>query len=119
MWNVALYILRRPWLYTCLLALWATYGYTAVSVNVPLDDPAYPLLEKLVSSNLTFRNALTIKPITRVYAAQLIAEAIGSGVRNGKPRNVRTYFWIRPYSTLPSASSANCGRLVSLISPGR
>jgi hypothetical protein len=77
MWNDALaYILRRPWLYTCLLALWATYGYTAVSVNVPLDDPAYPLLEKLVGSNLTFRNALTIKPITRVYAAQLIAEAI-------------------------------------------
>jgi hypothetical protein len=45
-------------------------------VNLPLDDPAYPLLEKLVLSHLTFTNALTIKPITRQYAARLIAEAI-------------------------------------------
>jgi len=44
-----------------------------VSVNLPLDDPAYPLLEKLVISHLTFTNALTIKPITRLYAARLIA----------------------------------------------
>jgi hypothetical protein len=51
-------------------------GSAAVSINLPLDDPAYPLLEKLVSSNLTFRNALTIKPITRLYAARLIAEAL-------------------------------------------
>ena len=47
-----------------------------VSVNLPLDDPAYPLLDKLVNSNLTFTNALTIKPITRLYAARLIAEAV-------------------------------------------
>jgi len=47
-----------------------------VSVNLPLDDPAYPLLEKLVISHLTFTNALTIKPITRLYAARLIAETI-------------------------------------------
>ena len=67
---------RRPWLYACLLALWTTVGHAAVSINLPLDDPAYPLLEKLVSSNLTFRNALTMKPITRLYAARLIAEAI-------------------------------------------
>ena len=77
MWKIALSsILRRPWPYVCLLALWATCGHTAVSVNLPLDDPAYPLLEKLVGSNLTFRNALTLKPITRLYAAQLIAEVI-------------------------------------------
>ena len=77
MWTVVfLSQFRHPWLYACLLALWTTVGHTAVSINLPLDDPAYPLLEKLVSSNLTFRNALTIKPITRLYAARLIAEAI-------------------------------------------
>jgi hypothetical protein len=47
-----------------------------VSVNLPLDDPAYPLLEKLTSSGLTFTNALTLKPITRLHAAHLVAEAI-------------------------------------------
>jgi hypothetical protein len=50
--------------------------YADVAVNIPLDDSAYPLLEKLVISNLTFANALTIKPITRLYAARLIAEAL-------------------------------------------
>ena len=84
MWEIALSsILRRPWPYVCLLALWATCGHTAVSVNLPLDDPAYPLLEKLVGSNLTFRNALTLKPITRLYAAQLIAEVIQQRRENG------------------------------------
>lgn len=58
------------------MVLWAIPGHAAVSVNLPLDDPAYALLEKLASSNLTFRNALTIKPISRLYAAQLIGEAI-------------------------------------------
>jgi hypothetical protein len=57
------------------LLLWAALGHTAVSINLPLDDPAYPLLEKLVRSHVTFSNALTIKPITRLYAAQLIIEA--------------------------------------------
>lgn len=47
-----------------------------VSVNVPLDDPAYPLLEKVVSSGLTFTNALTTRPITRLHAARIVAEAI-------------------------------------------
>lgn len=56
-------------------------GYGAVAVNLPLDDPAYPLLEKLVSSHLTFANALTVKPITRLYAAHLIAEAIAQRQR--------------------------------------
>jgi hypothetical protein len=69
---------RYAWLSVWLLALWAAVGHTAVSVNLPLDDPAYPLLEKLVSTGLTFRNALTTKPITRIYAARLIAEAIQS-----------------------------------------
>jgi hypothetical protein len=77
MWKVVFVsVRRRPWIFAGLLALWTTLGHAAVSINLPLDDPAYPLLEKLVSSNLTFRNALTIKPITRVYAARLIAEAI-------------------------------------------
>jgi hypothetical protein len=58
------------------LVLWAACARAAVSINLPLDDAAYPLLEKLVSSNLTWSNALTIKPITRLYAARLIAEAI-------------------------------------------
>lgn len=48
----------------------------AVSVNLALDDPAYPLLEKLVRSGLTSATALTIKPITRLYAARLLAEAL-------------------------------------------
>jgi hypothetical protein len=47
-----------------------------VSVNLPLDDPVYPLLEKLVNSHLTSTTALTIKPVTRLYAARLISEAI-------------------------------------------
>lgn len=58
------------------LLLLVPCSHAAVAVNLPLDDPAYPLLEKLVSSHLTFANALTIKPITRLYAARLIAEAI-------------------------------------------
>jgi hypothetical protein len=62
--------------WTWLLVLWALPSHAAVSVNLTLDDPAYPLLEKLVRSNLTFANALTIKPITRLYAARLVAEAI-------------------------------------------
>ena len=59
-----------------LLFLLVSGSHAEVSVNLPLDDPAYPLLDKLVSSNLTFTNALTMKPITRLYAARLIAEAI-------------------------------------------
>ena len=59
-----------------LLFLLVPCGHAEVSVNLPLDDPAYPLLDKLVTSNLTFTNALTLKPITRLYAARLIAEAI-------------------------------------------
>jgi Capsule assembly protein Wzi len=57
------------------LVLQVALAQAAVSINLALDDPAYPLLEKLVSSNLTWSNALTIKPITRLYAARLIAEA--------------------------------------------
>jgi hypothetical protein len=56
--------------------LFISQSQAEVSVNLPLDDPAYPLLEKLVISHLTFTNALTVKPITRLYAARLIAEAI-------------------------------------------
>ena len=59
-----------------LLFLLVSGSRAEVSVNLPLDDPVYPLLDKLVSSNLTFTNALTMKPITRLYAARLIAEAI-------------------------------------------
>ena len=59
-----------------LLCLLVSGSHAEVSVNLPLDDPAYPLLDKLVTSNLTFTNALTIKPITRLYAARLIAEAV-------------------------------------------
>jgi hypothetical protein len=69
-------LVRLTLIYTALLTLWSTPGNAAVSANLPLDDPAYALLEKLVTSHLTFRNALTIKPITRLSAAQLIAEAI-------------------------------------------
>ena len=68
------------WLYVMLMGLWLFLlipcSHAEVSINLSLDDPAYPLLEKLVTSNLTFTNALTIKPITRLYAARLIAEAI-------------------------------------------
>ena len=70
---------RRWWYVTCTglwLCLLVSGSHAEVSVNLPLDDPAYPLLEKLVTSNLTFTNALTIKPITRLYAARLIAEAV-------------------------------------------
>jgi len=59
-----------------LLFLLVSSSHAEVSINLPLDDPAYPLLDKLVTSNLTFTNALTLKPITRLYAARLIAEAI-------------------------------------------
>lgn len=59
-----------------ILLCWTTLAHATASVNVPLDDPMYPLLEKIVSSNLTFSNALTIKPITRLHAAHVIAEAI-------------------------------------------
>ncbi len=63
--------------FTGLLLFFLVSGsHAEVSVNLPLDDPVYPLLDKLVSSNLTFTNALTMKPITRLYAARLIAEAI-------------------------------------------
>src|SRR5712692_5389949 len=58
------------------LLLLVPCSHAEVSINLSLDDPAYPLLDKLVHSNLTFANALTIKPITRLYAARLIAEAI-------------------------------------------
>ena len=65
------------WTFTGLLLFLLVSGsHAEVSVNLPLDDPAYPLLDKLVTSNLTFTNALTIKPITRLYAARLIAEAV-------------------------------------------
>src|SRR5215467_15659284 len=68
------------WLYLMLMGLWLFFlipcSHAEVSINLSLDDPAYPLLEKLVTSNLTFTNALTIKPITRLYAARLIAEAV-------------------------------------------
>ena len=68
------------WLYVTLtgllLCLLVPCSHAEVSINLPLDDPAYPLLDKLVTSNLTFTNALTVKPITRLYAARLIAEAI-------------------------------------------
>jgi hypothetical protein len=73
-----IFSIQKSWLILACtsLLLWPTPGYAAVSTNLPLDDPAYPLLEKLVGSNLTFTNALTIKPITRLYVARLIAEAI-------------------------------------------
>jgi hypothetical protein len=58
------------------LFLLAPGSHAEISVNLPLDDPAYSLLDKLVTSNLTFTNALTVKPITRLYAARLIAEAV-------------------------------------------
>src|SRR6266446_9505859 len=68
------------WLYVTLagllLFLLVPCSHAEVSINLPLDDPVYPLLDKLVSSNLTFTNALTIKPITRLYAARLIAAAV-------------------------------------------
>src|SRR5713101_6181539 len=68
------------WLYLTLtgllLFLLVPCSHAEVSINLPLDDPAYPLLDKLAASNLTFTNALTVKPITRLYAARLIAEAI-------------------------------------------
>ena len=70
---------RRQLQLTCTYILFLVFisqSQAEVSVNLPLDDPAYPLLEKLVISHLTFTNALTIKPISRLYAAQLIAEAI-------------------------------------------
>ena len=77
--NVCVTYSRRWWYVTCTglwLCLLVSGSHAEVSVNLPLDDPAYPLLEKLVTSNLTFTNALTIKPITRLYAARLIAEAV-------------------------------------------
>ena len=65
------------WTVTGLLFFLLVSGsHAEVSVNLPLDDPAYPLLDKLVTSNLTFTNALTVKPITRLYAARLVAEAV-------------------------------------------
>ena len=65
------------WTFSGLLLCFLVSGsHAEVSVNLPLDDPAYPLLDKLMTSNLTFTNALTMKPITRLYAARLIAEAI-------------------------------------------
>src|SRR5215475_4499405 len=70
---------RHLWYVTCaglMLCLLVSGGHAEVSVNLPLDDPAYSLLDKLVTSNLTFTNALTVKPITRLYAARLIAEAV-------------------------------------------
>jgi len=78
-WSVCVVYYTRWWRLTLsgfFLLLLVPYSHAAVAVNLPLDDPAYPLLEKLVSSHLTFANALTIKPITRLYAARLIAEAI-------------------------------------------
>lgn len=70
----------RLWFVACLGLAWVGLvvpcSQAQVSVNLALDDPAYALLDKLVNSHLTFTNALTIKPITRLYAAHLIAEAI-------------------------------------------
>jgi len=77
--NACVVYYTRWWYWTftgLLLILLVSSSHTEVSVNLPLDDPAYPLLDKLVTSNLTFANALTVKPITRLYAAQLIAEAV-------------------------------------------
>jgi hypothetical protein len=65
------------WTFTgLLLCLLISGSHAEVAINLPLDDPAYALLDKLVTSNLTFTNALTLKPITRLYAARLIAEAV-------------------------------------------
>ena len=65
-----------------LLFLLVPGSHAEVSVNLPLDDPAYPLLDKLVTSNLTFTNSLTIKPITRLYAARLIAGLLSNAGMN-------------------------------------
>lgn len=59
-----------------LLAALTQPSQAAVSINLPLDDPAYALFDKLVSRGLTFRNALTVKPITRLYAAHLLADIL-------------------------------------------
>jgi hypothetical protein len=75
----------------CVL-LFPTFGTARVSVNLPLDDPAYPLLEKLTSSGLTFTNALTLKPITRLHAARLVAEAIEQ-----RRRELEVARWQEPF----------------------
>ncbi len=64
------------WCTGALLLCFVSSSIAAVTVNIPLDDPVYPLLEKLVQSRLTFTNALTLKPVTRLYAAQLLSEAL-------------------------------------------
>ncbi len=89
---VSSYALRSAWFSVWVLILWAPLGHTAVSVNLPLDDAAYPLLDKLVSSNLTFSNTLTIKPITRLYAARLVAEAIQQRRREWDASRLREPF---------------------------
>ena len=84
MWHIAVTsALRRMMTPTALFALFLIFvacktdtGWAAVSVNLPLQDEAYPLLEKLAGTHFTFRNAITLKPITRLAAAQFIAEAI-------------------------------------------
>lgn len=68
--------LRLLFIWTTCLLLSTTNSKAQVSTNLALDDPDYALLDKLVQSNVTFANALTIKPITRIRAARLIAEAI-------------------------------------------
>lgn len=75
------YVVHIVWLrcligMACLWHLLMLSSQAAVSVNLPLDDPVYPLLERLVHSRLTTATALTLKPITRLYAAQLIGEAL-------------------------------------------
>lgn len=68
--------LQRLFLWTVCLLCSITSSQGQVSTNLALDDPDYALLDKLVQSNVTFANALTIKPMTRIRAARLIAEAI-------------------------------------------
>ncbi|MGE3540325.1 MAG: capsule assembly Wzi family protein [Candidatus Tectimicrobiota bacterium] len=74
------------------MGLSANRCHARMSVNLALDDPAYALLDKVVRSQLTLTNALTIKPITRLYAARLIAEALAQRQQEMETGRLRSPF---------------------------
>jgi hypothetical protein len=105
------------WTFTGLF-LMAPGRHAEVSVNLPLDDPAYSLLDKLVTSNLTFTNALTVKPITRLYAARLIAEAVEQR-RHEIDTAQRQEPFLTRYSSISRVTlNAHCRRLASSTDRG-
>lgn len=52
------------------------FAYTGTSLNVPIGDPTYQLIDKLVASGLVEAPIYGHRPWTRLYVAKMVKEAI-------------------------------------------